>query len=104
MARALNGRAVTREDLSELKSDLNANRKEGMDSLAALIRGEVARVSDKIGTVQTILTDHIREEEIVQRGFLADIESLKKYRWTVVGAFGAVVVIIKIAMNALFKI
>jgi hypothetical protein len=99
-----NGRAVTREDLNEMKADMNANRKEGMDSLAALIRADVARVVDKIEMMRDILTDHIRAEDVVQGAFNRDIESLKKYRWMVVGAFGAVVVVIKVVMNALFHI
>jgi hypothetical protein len=99
-----NGRTVTREDLNELKFDLNTTRKEGMDSLAALIRGEVSRVGDKIETVQNILADHIRTEEVVQGAFQRDIESLKKYRWMVVGAVSVAIVVIKVVMNALFKI
>lgn len=109
--------AVSRADLQELKVDLKVSREEGLKSLAELIEVKLDRVLDKVGNVHTTILSHISEEATrdaiianarqvevanmvrVHDVLRVDVESLKKYRWTLVGALAVVIVFVEFAIN-----
>jgi hypothetical protein len=110
MAARANARGVTREDLTT-----------AIGGLRELVDSKLDRVLDKVETVKTgiaahaeaftLLTSEVKTElrsevtriDSVHGKFQKDLDSLKKYRWMLVGAIAVLAFFAEILTHTIFK-
>ena len=87
-----NGRQMTREDLND-----------SIGKLGELVDSKLDRVLDRVESVRKTLVDHIDAESkerddanAVRNKILGDVESLKKFKWKLVGAVSVITVVVQL--------